>query len=64
MKEKEKNDQKMDEEEMKLSGHLKTQLSKDHSQASKSHYIRELLKGRVEQKIYQQYVASLYFIYW
>ncbi len=50
-------------EDVKLSSHLKVQLSKDHRQASTSHFIKDLLRGRIEQKIYQQYVAALYFIY-
>eukprot|EP00794_Sanderia_malayensis_P008899 gene8899-9850_t len=62
-KESKMDDEKDEQDELKLSSHLKNVLSKKHREASSSHFIRELLKGRVDQKIYQQYIASLYFIY-
>ena len=47
----------------KLADQLKKGTMKVHRQAERVHFVKEFMKGRVEQKIYREAVAALYFIY-
>ena len=46
-----------------LADELKKGTMKVHRQAERVHFVKEFIKGRVEQKIYREAVASLYYIY-
>ena len=51
------------QEEIELSKELKDGTKKVHREAERVHFIREFMKGRVEQTVYRRMVASLYHIY-
>ena len=49
---------------VQLSTGLKKGTIKSHREAEITHFIKQFLKGKIEQKLYRQMVACLYFIYW
>ena len=51
------------DEGIHLANELKKGTMKVHRQAERVHFVKEFIKGRVEQKIYREAVSSLYFIY-
>lgn len=48
---------------VQLSTGLKKGTIKSHREAEITHFIKQFLKGKIEQKLYRQMVACLYFIY-
>ena len=58
-----KEEKSVDEKGIHLAEELKKGTMKVHRQAERVHFVKEFIKGRVEQKIYREAVASLYFIY-
>ena len=58
-----KEEKTIDDEGIHLANELKKGTMKVHRQAERVHFVKEFIKGRVEQKIYREAVASLYFIY-
>ena len=58
-----KEEKTIDDDGISLASELKKGTMKVHRQAERVHFVKEFIKGRVEQKIYREAVASLYFIY-
>lgn len=58
-----KEEKSADDKGIHLAEELKKGTMKVHRQAERVHFVKEFIKGRVEQKIYREAVASLYFIY-